>query len=207
VDPSGLEAEVHTSISRAAGYDNENCRWDFPGSFTAQQRDDAVEQLKQKGVIRVASGERTRAFSVTNDAGGVYEGFFELLAPKNDIGTVVPTEHPNFTSNNSHEEIARLKLDFAEKQLIEAQKQHEIGLIDTLALERAKADRDSAVAELNRDPVELARIKLRFAEMELQVAQRKFQNGVADANELERARLTRDIAAINLREAEAGRAN
>src|SRR4051812_16775807 len=71
-ESNGLEGETHTSISRAAGYDNENCRWDFPGSFGERELQAAVDQIKEKPLVSISSGQRTRVFSVTNEAGAVY---------------------------------------------------------------------------------------------------------------------------------------
>jgi hypothetical protein len=101
-------------------------------------------------------------------------------------------------------EIAMLKLQFTEEQLVEARKKHELGVIDPLELEKARAARDTARADLNGDVVEKARINLRLAQMQLDIAEKKRANGVA--NDYAEAKLARDIAAIQLREAEAGSA-
>jgi hypothetical protein len=82
-EPDGHEGEVHTSISRGTAYDNENCRWDFPANLSAREMQSAVEQVnnRMKTPLLLHSGQKTRVFSVTNEAGGVYNGYFELLRP------------------------------------------------------------------------------------------------------------------------------
>ena len=165
----------------------------------------AVEQIKEKPTVSIPSGQKARVFSVTNAAGGVYDGYFELLAP-GDARTNVPTftqERSDF-GKEKNDEIARLKLNYAEKQLREAEAKAKVGMIDPLTLEKARADRDILSAELKGDAVEMARIKLEIAEKELKVAERKFENGVVSSDEVAKAKLARDIAAISLRQAEAG---
>jgi serine/threonine protein kinase len=44
IEPGG-EADVHTAISRGPGFDNENCRWDFPPEFSVEQMRAAVAQV------------------------------------------------------------------------------------------------------------------------------------------------------------------
>jgi serine/threonine protein kinase len=98
VESDGQEAEVSTSISRAANYDNESARWDFPKSFATNQMQSAVEEinrLSQAGSVVVPSGQRIILFSITNDMGRSYRGFLELLSPpsaadKNHRGSFKP---------------------------------------------------------------------------------------------------------------------
>ncbi len=252
----GQQTDAHTSISRAPGYDNESVRWDFPSDFTEEQMRAAATQAQRHRSITVTVGQTSRVFAVTNDAGRVHEGFFELLGGSpnrtQNIGEpslwtargatiqeilqeIRKTENllrlgPYTTANDSDpsrqtllsnkvaylrqvvdeqrrlapSEIARLKLQFSEEQLIEAQKKYEVGAIDPLTMEKAKAARDMLKAEMDGDAVEKARINLRIAERELDVATKKRANGV-ESNVAE-AKLARDIAAVQLGEAEAANA-
>jgi hypothetical protein len=84
IESGGQEAEVNTSSARSATFNDATVRWDFPETFTAGQSQSAMDQIQrltQSGSVLVPSGQRTSLFSVTNDAGQVYEGFFELLSP------------------------------------------------------------------------------------------------------------------------------
>jgi hypothetical protein len=83
--PDGVEGEVHTSFVRSSTYRSDNCSWHIPSTFTAEQARagaDQLTRLAKTGPIFVRPNERIEVFSITNDAGGVYRGFFELLAPQ-----------------------------------------------------------------------------------------------------------------------------
>ena len=99
-------------------------------------------------------------------------------------------------------EVERLKLDFAERQLKEAGQRRDNGVISEGEYQKAKADRDIAAAELKGDYVEIARVKLEFAEMELKAAKQRRDVGTASAAEYEQAKLTRDVAVVHLRQAQ-----
>jgi hypothetical protein len=199
------EAEVHTSMARAANYNKGNCRWDFPESFTANEMQLAVDQineLKKRPLILVPR-ERTPLFAVTNAAGALYQGFFELLARPSETKSTTGEEKfsENLPRKEENPEIARLKLGFAEQNVKVAQKKNAVGVIGPLELEKAIADRDIAAAELKGDAVEVARIKLRIAELELSDAEKRHAVGRADSDEYAKVKLARDIAAIRLQEA------
>lgn len=84
------EAEAHTSIAHSARYNAGDCRFDFPPEFTAKEMEFAVgqiEELKKKGLILIPSNKRFSLFSVTNNVGATYEGFFELRAPHFNSGS------------------------------------------------------------------------------------------------------------------------
>jgi len=87
IGPDGQEAEAHTSSARSFSYDNDSGRWDLPETFAPEHLRSAAEQmerLKKRGSVLVNSGQRTWVFSVTNDVGEIYRGFFELLGPPSD---------------------------------------------------------------------------------------------------------------------------
>lgn len=203
IAPDGHETDVHTSVGRSPGYDNENARWDFPAEFTTNQMRQAVEQfyLAKKSPVFVRPGERTSLFSVTNEAGGVYHGFLELLAPGIPPGTnLVPAVSKAVPSARAEAdaEIARLKLAHAEENAHEARKKYESGVIDSYELEKAIGARDIAAAELKGDALEVARIRLKIAETGAEIAQKKFEVGALDSLGLEKAKAERDIAAADL---------
>jgi multidrug resistance efflux pump len=98
-------------------------------------------------------------------------------------------------------EVERLKFDFAEKQLGEARKRYEAGVIPQLEYEKAKSDRDIALANLNGDSVEAARLALQFAETNLKCISQMRDVGKVSSAEYDEAKLARDIAAARWRQA------
>jgi serine/threonine protein kinase len=257
-----VEADAHTSIAHSANYKAGNCRYDFPSEFTAKEMASAVEQINalKRGFTIIAPDTRVRLFSVTNNAGATYEGFFELRAPHfnsgndsaspqltNQVSNTNETEEAaqvklkfaeervkeaqaklangiastaeyqdaklardlasislrklqnNSSNAGAIDEVAQVKLKYAEEKVKEAEKRSEIGAIDPLSLQKTVADRDIIIAEMKGDAVEVARIKLKVAESEFFTAERRRENGVASTEEYENAKLARDLAAIALR--------
>jgi hypothetical protein len=92
---SGLELEVHTSISKSATFDNGTLRWDFPESFTTNEMQAAVAQIiaHKDQPFPVPPGGRSTVFSVTNKAGSVYNGLFELLTPAGTLRELKQSEN------------------------------------------------------------------------------------------------------------------
>jgi serine/threonine protein kinase len=75
------EGQAHTSIN-----DETDCNssWLAPSSFTSRQQREAgvqLQQLVEQGPIQVVFGEPRQVFSITNKAGEIYKGFFELVGP------------------------------------------------------------------------------------------------------------------------------
>jgi hypothetical protein len=61
-----------------------NSSWSPPRSFTFEQQQAAgvqLQQLAEQGPIPVVFGEPRQLFSITNGAGEIYKGFFELVGP------------------------------------------------------------------------------------------------------------------------------
>jgi serine/threonine protein kinase len=89
---SGLgEGEAWTSINNGSAGCHSS--WSPPQSFTYEQKREAVAQLQQlakEGPLRVVYGEPRQVFSITNNGGEVYRGFFELVGPP------VPAELPGY---------------------------------------------------------------------------------------------------------------
>jgi tRNA A-37 threonylcarbamoyl transferase component Bud32 len=76
------EGEAFTSINNGSA--GSHSSWSPPRSFTYEQQREAVAQLQrlaEQGPIRVAFGEPFQVFSITNTAGEVYKGCFELVGP------------------------------------------------------------------------------------------------------------------------------
>jgi serine/threonine protein kinase len=206
VEETGQEADVSTSISRAANYDNGNVRWDFPSEFTSADLASAVSQIKTNPVVFIPSGQRTRLFSVTNASGAVYNGFFELLAPSETANEPLASarQKKNLSATPLKDEIdetARLKLDYAERNVVIARKKFAVGVITSLDLEKAIAERDLSAAELKHNKTEPARIKLKIAEMELKEAKAKQAVGSIDSDDYDRLKLARDLAAAEYQQA------
>jgi hypothetical protein len=159
-----------------------------------------VSQIKTNPVVFIPSGQRTRLFSVTNASGAVYNGFFELLAPSETANEplVSVRQKKNLSATPLKDEIdetARLKLDYAERNVVIARKKFAVGVITRLELEKAIAERDVTAAELKGDKPEAARIKLRIAEMEFKEADAKRAVGVIGSDDYDRLKLARNVAA------------
>ena len=78
----GSELETHTSMTGAAGVDA-GCYWYYPREFVAADIKEITRQLEAIKVaspngIRIPPGERVPMFSVTNQAGIIFRGYFEL---------------------------------------------------------------------------------------------------------------------------------
>ncbi len=102
----------------------------------------------------------------------------------------------------TEDEVARLKLQFAEKQFKTADELYKIGRIARLAYEQAKAARDIAAADLSGDLVEVARIKLQIAELEFSTVEKQHDAGEVDSVQYDKAKLARDVAAVQFRQAQ-----
>jgi serine/threonine protein kinase len=205
VDSTGQEADTSTSISRSANYDNGNARWDFPNEFTSADLTSAAHQIEKNAVVFILPGRRTRLFSVTNSSGAVYNGFFELLAPS-ETAYEPPegTGQQNLSAtplDEKNDEAARLKLDYAERNVVIARKKFAVGVITSLDLEKAIAERDLSAAELKHNKTEPARIKFKIAEMELKEAKAKQAVGAIDSDDYDRLKLARDVAAAEYQQA------
>jgi serine/threonine protein kinase len=131
----------------------------------------------------------------------------ELLSPStnNAASGSSQREQPVVLAAPASTEIARLKLEFAEHELVEARKKWKVGRLDPFSVEKAEAARDIAIAEMKGDTLEIARINLKIAQKELDIAEKKRENGVE--SDVPAAKLARDIAAVRLREAEAAKKN
>ena len=80
---NGAEVDTHTSVSRD-GAGNSSCRWNLPPGFSTAEAETIARQLEAikasaPNGLRVAPGERVPAFSVTNQAGTVFRGYFDLV--------------------------------------------------------------------------------------------------------------------------------
>jgi len=76
------EGEAYTSINN--GPAGSTSSWFPPRSFTHEQQREAVAQLQrlaEEGPLRVVHGQPRQLFSITNKAGEVYRGSFELVGP------------------------------------------------------------------------------------------------------------------------------
>ena len=76
------DGEVSTSINNGpAGC---NSSWRPPRSFPYELQREAVAQLQrvaEAGPLQVVYGQPRQVFSITNQGGEVYRGFFELVGP------------------------------------------------------------------------------------------------------------------------------
>jgi len=76
------EGEAFTSINN--GPAGSTSSWSPPQSFTYEQKREAVAQLQrlaEEGPLRVVHGQPRQVFAITNKAGEVYRGSFELVGP------------------------------------------------------------------------------------------------------------------------------
>jgi hypothetical protein len=78
----GSELETHTSMTGTSGVDA-GCYWYYPREFTTSDIKEVTSQLEAIKVsspngIRIPPGERVPMFSVTNQAGFIFRGYFEL---------------------------------------------------------------------------------------------------------------------------------
>ena len=82
----GSEAETHTTImgnGRGNSWSGDLCMWYFPSEFEKSDVQEIVHQLELTKVtapngIRIPPGQRVPMFSVTNKAGTIFRGYFEL---------------------------------------------------------------------------------------------------------------------------------
>ena len=95
----------------------------------------------------------------------------------------------------ANQEIARLKLQQAEREVKAAEQQFSVGYITEYELQKVKLSRDIAAAEVKGDPVEVARRKLAMADLDLDVIGKKVALGLAPPSEYDQAKLARDTAA------------
>jgi tRNA A-37 threonylcarbamoyl transferase component Bud32 len=82
--PDTIEAMAHTIKSHSRSVMEYTSSWHLPFSFTAEDRKNAHDQLERLAAsnsIQVFLGEPREVFAVTNKAGAVYRGFFELVGP------------------------------------------------------------------------------------------------------------------------------
>jgi len=85
VDPN--EGEAHTSFFHSSRGPQHHASWHSPRRFTWEEQraaDAQILKLAQSGPIEVAIGEPHRLFSITNGAGEVFSGFFELFGSRTD---------------------------------------------------------------------------------------------------------------------------
>ncbi|MGO8927738.1 MAG: protein kinase domain-containing protein [Limisphaerales bacterium] len=101
----------------------------------------------------------------------------------------------NTESQAPTQEIARLKLEFAERELDEVARKVQVGMATPAELEKAKLARDIAAAELRRDAVEVARLRLQITEVDLRVIQKMLEVGRATPLDYDKAQLARKVAA------------
>ena len=92
-------------------------------------------------------------------------------------------------------DIARLKLEIAERELNEVARKQQVGVATTSELEKAKMARDIAAAELKGDAVEVARLKLQVTEVDFRDIQKRVEVGMAAQLDYDKAKLARDVAA------------
>ena len=93
------------------------------------------------------------------------------------------------------QDIARLKLEIAERELNEVAKKQQVGVATTLEFEKAKMARDIAAAEIKGDAVEVARLKLQITEVDFRDIQKRVEVGMAAQLDCDKAKLARDVAA------------
>lgn len=82
--PDASENLSHTMTSNSRSIIEYTSSWFFPFSFTEEDKRNAHEQLERLAAgssIQVFLGEPREVFAVTNKAGAVYRGFFELVGP------------------------------------------------------------------------------------------------------------------------------
>jgi serine/threonine protein kinase len=106
----------------------------------------------------------------------------------------VPAETNTETEAHT-KDIARLKLEIAERELNEVAKKQQVGVATTSEFEKAKMARDIAAAELKGDAVEVARLKLQITEVDLRDMQKRVEVGTAAQLDYDKAKLARDVAA------------
>jgi serine/threonine protein kinase len=116
------------------------------------------------------------------------------------------TSTTSSAEQNANQEIARLKLQYAEQEVKETEARFSIGVIAPYDLQKAKCSRDIAAAEVKGDNVEVARLKLAIAELDLDVAGKKFSVGKATTQEYEQAKLARDTEMIRYKLVQNGNA-
>ncbi len=79
-----VEGDGYTAMSLSHHVPDYHCSWRAPGAFTSQElqpADQQVQELALRGPLSVWPGKPQRVFAVTNRAGEVFEGRFELLGP------------------------------------------------------------------------------------------------------------------------------
>ena len=99
-------------------------------------------------------------------------------------------------------EMARLKLEQAEREVKAAELKFSVGTITEYALQKVKLSRDVAAAEVKGDAVEVARLKLAVADLDLDVVGKKVALGLAPQTEYDQAKLARDTAAVRYQQAQ-----
>jgi hypothetical protein len=92
-------------------------------------------------------------------------------------------------------DIARLKLELAERELDEVAKKQQVGIATPSDFEKAKIARDIAAAELKGDAVAVARLKLQITEVDLRVIKKMVEVGRATPLDYDKAKLAREVAA------------
>ena len=93
---------------------------------------------------------------------------------------------------------ARLKLQQAQADLVEAKARHDAGLASLSEFQTVQLARDVAEGELNGDTAAILRAKRRFAQEQLLLAEARFNGGLASLSELRTAQLARDVAEAEL---------
>ncbi len=79
-----VEGDSHTSMALSGRAPDYHCSWRAPAAFKPdelQLADQQVQELALRGPLSVLPGKPLRVFVVTNRAGEVFEGRFELLTP------------------------------------------------------------------------------------------------------------------------------
>ncbi len=110
--------------------------------------------------------------------------------PEASASAVTNTEFKGDT-----QDIARLKLEIAERELNEVAKKLQVGVATTSEFEKAKMARDIAAAEIKGDAVEVARLKLKITEVDFRDIQKRVEVGMAAQLDCDKAKLARDVAA------------
>jgi hypothetical protein len=148
----------------------------------------AAGQIQQQAATQMVTNMSAIAGSLISAAGQIQQ---QVASQQSGVFTI--NGQPMNAQSSGSKEIARLKLQLAERELADAKVRGRNGMSAPLELERAQAARDVAAAELNGDTAEVARVKLQLAQTELTVAQARLQAGLADQSEYQKAKFAYDV--------------
>lgn len=114
-----VEGDSHTSMALSGQAPDYHCSWRAPAAFKPdelQLADQQVQELALRGPLGVSLGKPQRVFAVTNRAGEVFEGRFELFGPASTAGGATSPLPPVMNPASSlpaMTDLRRLALDIA----------------------------------------------------------------------------------------------